>query len=67
MLRPSLEMFEDQEFKVILTYVASSRSAWALWHKEGKREGEKRPLQSHEAFFLNSGLAMLVNQYLIKL
>lgn len=30
-LMPSLEMLlKDQEFKVILSYVASSRSAWAL-------------------------------------
>jgi hypothetical protein len=47
---PSLEMLEDQEVKVILSYVASSRSAWTLWCKKGKREGEKRHVQSHKAF-----------------
>jgi hypothetical protein len=38
-------MYENHEFKVILVYIAGSRSSWATWNPGTNKELARKPLQ----------------------
>lgn len=52
---------EDEEFKVILSYIVSWRSAWDTWDPDSENQKKKRERKAHVGFINMYYISMIGN------